>query len=195
MRNNPSDNARALLAVPLIPGGKDGGLPTMGWDEPRVTAVQLLFWPWPEKASSSGRLWKAHVQKRKPSCFMSVLGLCCSRRFHRHCCFDPQRNRARWLRDCLLSVSTKGESESRSRHSLPWLGVERERECIIIAIIMATPIYSVYSLTDTVQGAVIRIFIVGHNTVKLVFFLPCFRWKVKVDLGVLLAAHHTASNI
>lgn len=128
MRNNPSDNARALLAVPLIPGGKDGGLPTMGWDEPRVAAVQLLFWPWPEKASSSGRLWKAHVQKRKPSCFMSVLGLCCSRRFHRHCCFDPQRNRARWLGDYLLSVSTKGESKSRSRHSLPWLGVERERE-------------------------------------------------------------------
>lgn len=30
MRNNTSDNARALLAMPLIPGGKDGGLPTMG---------------------------------------------------------------------------------------------------------------------------------------------------------------------
>lgn len=30
MRNNPSDNAQALLAVPLLPGGKDGGLPTMG---------------------------------------------------------------------------------------------------------------------------------------------------------------------
>lgn len=30
MRNNPSDNAQALLAVPFLPGGKDGGLPTMG---------------------------------------------------------------------------------------------------------------------------------------------------------------------
>lgn len=30
VRNNTSDNARALLAVPLIPGGRDGGLPTMG---------------------------------------------------------------------------------------------------------------------------------------------------------------------